>query len=63
MALLWELNVRAIANWWGVRGTFAGVFGAPVGAIVTIAVSLFTPAPSEDVRGFVVEELRKAQPA
>ena len=32
------------------------------GAIVTIAVSLFTPAPSEDVRSFV-EELRKAQPA
>jgi Na+(H+)/acetate symporter ActP len=54
--------VRAIANWWGVKGAFAGVFGAPVSAIVTIAVSLFTPAPSEDVRSFV-EELRKAQPA
>jgi cation/acetate symporter len=53
--------VRAIANWWGVRGTFAGVFGAPVSAIVMIAVSLFTRAPSEDVRSFV-EELRKAQP-
>jgi cation/acetate symporter len=62
VALLWEINVRAIANWWGVRGTFAGVFGAPVSFIVTIAVSLFTPAPSEDVRSFV-EELRKAQPA
>jgi cation/acetate symporter len=62
VALLWELNVRAIANWWGVKGTFAGVFGAPVSAIVTIAVSLFTPAPSEDVQSFV-EELRKAQPA
>jgi len=62
VALLWEFNVRAIANWWGVKGAFAGVFGAPVSAIVTIAVSLFTPAPSEDVRSFV-EELRKAQPA
>ncbi len=62
MAMLWELNVRAIANWWGVRGIFAGVFGAPVGFVVTIAVSLLTPAPSEDVQSFV-EELRKPQAA
>lgn len=60
MAALWEANVRAIANWWGVRGIFAGVFGVPVGLVVTIAVSLFTPAPSEDVQSFV-EDLRKPQ--
>jgi cation/acetate symporter len=62
VAMLWELNVRAIANWWGVRGIFAGVFGVPVGLVVTIAVSLLTPAPSEDVQSFV-EDLRKPQPA
>lgn len=62
VAMLWELNVRAIANWWGVRGIFAGVFGVPVGLVVTVAVSLFTPAPSGDVQSFV-EDLRKPQPA
>jgi cation/acetate symporter len=62
VAMLWESNVRAIANWWGVRGIFAGVFGVPVGLVVTIAVSLLTPAPSEDVQSFV-EDLRKPQPA
>jgi cation/acetate symporter len=62
MAMLWEANVRAIANWWGVRGIFAGVFGVPVGFVVTIAVSLLTPAPSQDVQNFV-EDLRKPQPA
>jgi cation/acetate symporter len=38
------------------------VFGVPVGLVVTIAVSLLTPAPSEDVQSFV-EDLRKPQPA
>jgi cation/acetate symporter len=59
---LWELNARAIANWWGIKGIFAGVFGAPVGFLVTIAVSLLTPAPSRDVQSFVAD-LRKPQAA
>lgn len=62
VALLWEMKVRAIANWWGVSGIFAGMFGVPVGLVVSIAVSLFTAAPSKDVQSFV-EDLRKAQPA
>jgi cation/acetate symporter len=62
VAMLWELNVRSIANWWGVRGIFAGVFGVPIGFVVAVAVSLFTPAPSEDVQNFVAD-LRKPQPA
>jgi cation/acetate symporter len=62
MAMLWEANVRAIANWWGVKGIFAGVFGMPVGFVVAIAVSLLTPAPSADVQNFV-EDLRKPRPA
>ena len=59
---LWEIKVRAIANWWGVSGMLAGVFGVPVGLVVMTAVSLFTTAPSKDVQSFV-EDLRKAQPA
>jgi len=49
----WKEAVRPIANWWGVRGAFAGVFAVPVGFLVTIGVSLFTRAPSEDVQRFV----------
>ena len=49
----WDAVVRPIANWFGVRGTFAGLFAVPVGAVVMIGVSLFTRAPSEDVRRFV----------
>jgi cation/acetate symporter len=62
IAMLWELNVRAIANWWGVKPIFAAMFAVPVGFIAAIAVSLFTPAPSEDVQNFVAD-LRKPQPA
>ncbi len=49
----WKEAVRPIANWWGVRGAFAGLFAVPVGFLVTIGVSLFTRAPSEDVQRFV----------
>lgn len=59
VALLWEANVRAIANWWGVNPIFAAVFGVPVGFVVAIAASLLTPAPSEDVKNFVAD-LRKS---
>lgn len=49
----WDLAARPIANWWGVRGAFAGLFAVPVGFLVVIGVSLFTAAPSEDVQRFV----------
>jgi cation/acetate symporter len=49
----WDQTAREIANWWGVRGTFAAVFAVPVGFVVMIVVSLFTRAPSEDVKRFV----------
>jgi cation/acetate symporter len=55
----WDKAVRPIANWWGVSGTFAGLFAVPVGFVVTIAVSLFTRAPSKDVQR-LVESLRTA---
>jgi cation/acetate symporter len=49
----WDAAARPIANWWGVRGAFAGLFAVPVGFLVMIGVSLFTAAPSEDVQRFV----------
>lgn len=49
----WQGSVRAIANWWGVQGTFASLFAVPIGFLVMIGVSLFTAAPSEDVQRFV----------
>jgi cation/acetate symporter len=54
----WEQTARAVANWWGIARAFAAVFAVPVGLLVTIAVSLFTTAPSRDVQSFV-EELRR----
>jgi cation/acetate symporter len=58
----WEEAARPLANWWGVKRDFAAIFAVPVGALVMIGVSLFTPAPSRDVQSFV-EDLRKPQPA
>jgi cation/acetate symporter len=54
----WEQTARLVANWWGVARGFAALFAVPVGFLVTIAVSLFTTAPSRDVQSFV-EELRR----
>ena len=54
----WEETARAIANWGGVKRDFAALFAVPVGTLVMIGASLFTPAPSRDVQSFV-EDLRK----
>jgi cation/acetate symporter len=54
----WEETARTVANWGGVKRDFAALFAVPVGTLVMIGVSLFTPAPSRDVQSFV-EELRK----
>jgi cation/acetate symporter len=58
----WTESARAIANWVGVSLDFAAVFAVPIGFLVIIGVSLFTPAPSRDVQSFV-EDLRKPQVA
>jgi cation/acetate symporter len=58
----WTESARAIANWGGVSRDFAAVFAVPIGFLVIIGVSLFTPAPSRDVQSFV-EDLRKPQAA
>lgn len=58
----WQEAARTIANWGGVKRDFAGLFAVPIGLMVTIGVSLFTPAPAREVQNFV-EELRKPSAA
>ena len=58
----WEASARGLANWGGVKRDFAALFAVPIGFLVIIGVSLFTPAPSRDVQSFV-EDLRKSQVA
>ena len=58
----WEASARALANWAGVKRNFAALFAVPIGFLVMIGVSLFTPAPSRDVQS-LVEDLRKPQTA
>ena len=55
-------SARELANWAGVKRDFAALFAVPIGFLVMIGVSLFTPAPSRDVQSFV-EDLRKPQVA
>jgi cation/acetate symporter len=47
-----------MAEWFGIRNISAALFGLPVGFIVMIVVSHFTPAPSREVQE-LVDELRK----
>ena len=37
----------------GIRNIAAGVFGVPVAAVVTVLVSLITPAPSREMQEFI----------
>lgn len=58
----WQETARAVANWGGIKRNFAALFAVPIGLIVMIGVSLFTPAPARAVQNFV-EELRKPSAA
>jgi cation/acetate symporter len=58
----WRALALQLANWAGVKRDFAALFGVPIGFVVMIGVSLFTPAPSRDVQSFD-EDLRKPQVA
>jgi cation/acetate symporter len=40
-------------TWFGVKAISAGIFGVPVGFLVTYVVSLVTPAPSQEMQDFV----------
>jgi cation/acetate symporter len=46
----WEEKARALANWGGVDRACAALFAVPAGFLVTIMVSLVTPAPAADVQ-------------
>ncbi|MCW5731513.1 MAG: cation acetate symporter [Alphaproteobacteria bacterium] len=39
--------------WWGIRNISCGLFGLPVAFIVTVVVSLMTPAPSKEMQDFI----------
>jgi cation/acetate symporter len=39
--------------WFGIRNISCGLFGIPVAFIVTIVVSLMTPAPSKEMQDFI----------
>jgi cation/acetate symporter len=58
----WKATALELANWGGIRREFAALFAVPIGFLVMICASLFTPAPSRDVQSFV-EDLRKPQAA
>jgi cation/acetate symporter len=45
--------LTANATWWGIKNISCGLFGIPVAFIVTIAVSLFTRAPSREMQDFI----------
>jgi cation/acetate symporter len=39
--------------WWGIRNISSALFGLPIAFVVTWAVSLMTPAPSQEMQDFV----------
>jgi cation/acetate symporter len=60
MVYLVGTRYLGMAEWFGVKNISAGLFGIPAGFIVTVVVSMMTPAPSAQMQGFI-EKLR--QPA
>ena len=58
--LIWTHPTMGLGNppLWGVANISAGIFGIPLGFIVTYVVSMMTPAPSKEMQDFVLE-LRK----
>jgi cation/acetate symporter len=43
----------AEAKWWGINNISCALFGLPVNLIVTVVVSLVTPAPSKEMQDFI----------
>ena len=58
--LIWTHPTMGFGNppLWGVANISAGIFGIPLGFIVTYVVSMMTPAPSQEMQNFITE-LRK----
>jgi cation/acetate symporter len=57
MIYLVGTRYMGMAEWFGVKNISAGLFGIPVGFIVTWVVSMMTPGPSAEMQGFI-EKLR-----
>jgi cation/acetate symporter len=53
-----DTHMQTMANWWGIRNIASGLIGLPVAFIVTIVVSLITPAPSAQIQA-LVDSIRK----
>lgn len=49
----WKKYLTDNATWWGIKNISCGLFGIPVAFIVTIVVSLLTPAPSREMQDFI----------
>ncbi|MGC1442427.1 MAG: sodium:solute symporter family protein [Burkholderiaceae bacterium] len=47
--------------WWGIEPISAGVFGVPVGFVLTVVISLLTPVPSAQTQA-LVERIRYPAP-
>jgi cation/acetate symporter len=45
--------LTAEAKWWGINNISAALFGLPVNLVVTVVVSLFTPAPSKEMQDLI----------
>jgi len=43
--------------WWDINPISAGIFGIPLGFLVIIVVSMFTPAPSQEIQ-HLIEDVR-----
>jgi cation/acetate symporter len=43
----------AEAKWWGINNISCAIFGLPVSLVVTVVVSLFTPAPSKEMQDLI----------
>jgi cation/acetate symporter len=43
----------AEAKWWGINNVSAALFGLPVNLVVTVVVSLMTPAPSKEMQDLI----------
>lgn len=46
-------HARAMANWFGVTNLSSGLFGLTLSFVVTIVVSLLTPAPTAQVQAMI----------
>ncbi|MCG6857560.1 MAG: cation acetate symporter [Salaquimonas sp.] len=52
---LYMVYTGAMAPWWGIDHIRFGIIGMPVSLVLTVVVSLLTPAPSKEIQDMVDE--------